>query len=136
MKNLPAWMAFAFLSLPGLAAAEPFDGSKPLLCATMQVRLCSADAECELQSASDNDIPRFLKVSVQNRKVTGTRPSGAAIDAAIDAVRHSKGTMFLQGSQEAFAWNMAIGEQEGSMTLTAVDADNGMVIFGACAKPE
>ena len=136
MKSFTTWTTLAFLSLPGLAAAGPFDGSTPLLCATMQVRLCSADAECELQGVSDNDIPRFLKVSVQNRKVTGTRPSGEAIDAPIDTVRHSKGTMFIQGGQEAFAWNMAIGEQDGSMTLTAVDADNGMVVFGACAKPE
>jgi len=136
MKHFPAWTTVALLSLPGLAAADPFDGSSPLLCATMQTRLCSADAECELQAASENDIPRFLKVSVQNRKVTGTRPSGATIDASIDAVRHSKGNMFLQGAQEAFAWTMAIGQQDGSMTLTAVNADNGMVIFGACTKPE
>jgi hypothetical protein len=136
MKHFPAWTTIAFLSLPGLAAAAPFDGSAPLLCATMQTHLCSADAECESQTASDNDIPRFLKVSVQNKKVTGTRPSGATIDASIDAVRHAKGTMYLQGGQEAFAWNMAIGEQDGSMTLTAVNAENGMVIFGACAKPD
>lgn len=136
MKHLPALTTIALLSLPGLAAADPFDGSTPFLCATMQTRLCPADAECEQQGVYENDIPRFLKISVQGRKVSGTRPSGAAVDAAIDSVRHSKGIMFLQGTQEAFAWSMAIGEQDGSMTLTAADADNGMVVFGACTKPE
>ncbi len=136
MKHLPAWITAALLSLPGLAAADPFDGSTPFLCATMQTRLCPADAECEQQGVYDNDIPRFLNISVQGKKLSGKRPSGAAVDAAIDSVRHSKGTMFLQGAQEAFAWSMAIDEQDGSMTLTVANTDNGMVVFGACTKPE
>ena len=136
MKRFSALTTIALLSLPGFAAAGPFDGSTPFLCATMQTRLCPADAECEQQGVYENDIPRFLKISVQAKKVSGTRPSGATVDATIDAVRHSKGTMFLQGAQEAFAWSMAIGEEDGSMTMTAVNADNGMVVFGACTKPE
>jgi hypothetical protein len=135
MKRNATYLALASLFFPQVASAASFDGSSPFICASFSEHLCSAEAECETQSRGDNDVPKFLKVSVQAKKVTGVRPSGEKIDANIENVRQSADTLFVQGAQEAFVWAMAIAKQDGDMTLTATNAGNGMVIFGACTLP-
>ena len=135
MKRPATYLALASIFFPQVASAASFDGSVPFICASFSEHLCSTDAQCEAQGRGDNDVPKFLKISVQGKKVTGTRPSGAKIDATIENVRQSPDTLFIQGSQDVFAWSMAIGKESGEMTLTAADAGNGMVIFGACTLP-
>lgn len=121
------------MALSGPALAAPFDGSKPLICAALELNYCGIGASCEKQTTDDLDAPRFLSISVPDKKITGTRPSGSPVDATIEAVHHSQQMMFLQGAQEAFAWNVTIGENDGKMVLTLSDNEDGVVIFGACA---
>lgn len=120
------------IGFAGAAWAAPFDGSQPLICAALEIYACAPGGACDPESANDVDIPRFLKISVKDKKITGTRPSGNAVDAAIELVRHSRGMMFLQGAQEAFSWTMTIGEPDGKMVIAVTDSDDGVVIFGAC----
>lgn len=135
MKRTATYLALASLFVPHVASAASFDGSSPFICAAFSEHLCSAEAECETQGRGDNDVPKFLKISVQAKKVTGVRPSGEKVDANIENVRQTADTLFVQGAQDAFAWAMAIAKQDGAMTLTAADSGNGMVIFGACTLP-
>jgi len=118
--------------LSGPVMAAPFDGSQPLICAAIEIQDCVPGAACEAQTIEDLDAPRFFRISVQDKKITGTRPSGNAVDASIESIRHSQNMMFLQGAQESFAWNVVIGEADGKMVLTIADNEDGIVIFGAC----
>jgi hypothetical protein len=133
MRNYTAYLCALALAYSGSALAAPFDGSKPLICATLEVNHCSAGESCEKQTIDVADAPRFISISVADKKITGTRPSGGTVEAAIESVHHSQDMMFLLGAQEAFAWNIAIGESDGKMTVTLSDNDDGIVIFGACA---
>lgn len=126
--SLSALAAF----LAGPAIATPFDGSQPLICAALEMYACGPGSPCEAETTDEIDAPRFLHVSVGDKKITGTRPSGGVVDAQIEVIRHSRDMMFLQGTQEAFAWNMTIGEPDGKMVLTLADNEDGVVIFGAC----
>ncbi len=119
------------LSSPVLAAPS-FDGSQPLICAAIELQICTTGAKCDAATVDDLDVPEFFRISVQDKKVTGTRPSGIEVDAKIELVRHSASMMLLQGMQEKFGWNIAIGEEDGKMALTISDKENGVVIFGAC----
>jgi len=85
-----------------------------------------------LQTVESLDAPYFLMVSVAAKKITGTRPSGSPVDAKIELVHRSQESLFLQGTQEAFDWTLAIAEGSGKMTLTLADSDHGAVAFGAC----
>jgi hypothetical protein len=133
-RRLRAGLSAVTLCLSTPALAAPFDVSKPFLCAAMELQACIPGGSCDPQDADDMDAPRFLNVSVADKKITGTRPSGADVDAPIEVIRHSHDLMFLQGSQETFSWTMTIGEKDGKMVLTMADNEDGIVVFGACTN--
>ncbi len=51
--------AGALMATPMLAAAEDFDSSKPLLCASVEVMQCAPGNGCEQVSADAIDAPSF-----------------------------------------------------------------------------
>ena len=132
MPQLTASVAALAVCLTGPAIAAPFDGSQALICAPVEVHACTPASSCKSQTADDIDAPRFMNVSVADKEITGTRPSGGAFDAPIEMVRYSVETMYLQGSQQAFSWTMTIGRFSGKMVLTLADNEDGIVVFGAC----
>lgn len=120
------------IGLSSPVMADTFDGSHALICATLALHSCDLDGKCEDETVESIDAPQFLTVSVQDKKVTGTRPSGAQIDAKIVLVNHSSNIMFLQGFEGAFAWSMAIEETSGQMSGTISNNEDAYIIFGAC----
>jgi hypothetical protein len=133
MKRLSLATA-ALLALPLAPAgfAAGLDGSKPLICAPVQIKQCETNLNCESETTDTVDIPHFLMISVPDKTVTGTRPSGAAVNAKIDQVQHVDQQMYLQGVQKKFGWSAVIDEAKGDMTLLIHDQGSGYVIFGAC----
>jgi hypothetical protein len=128
------FLAAAALALPlspgGFAAT--LDGSQPIICATFEMLECEPGLRCEQQTADNLDAPQFLQISVQDKTIAGTRPSGASINAKIEIVRHTEGQMFLQGIDKTRGWSMAINEAKGNMSLAIHDDASSYVIFGAC----
>ena len=128
------FLAAAALALPlspgGFAAT--LDGSQPIICATFEMLECEPGLRCEQQTADNLDAPQFLQISVQDKTIAGTRPSGASINAKIEFVRHTEGQMFLQGIDKTRGWSMAINEAKGNMSLAIHDDASSYVIFGAC----
>jgi hypothetical protein len=118
------------LSPAGLAAT--FDGSQPIICATLELLECEPGLRCEEETVDNLDAPRFLQISVQDKTIAGTRPSGASINAKMELIRHAEGQMFLQGVEKTRGWSMAINEEKGNMTLAIHDDASSYVIFGAC----
>jgi hypothetical protein len=120
------------LSLSPGGFAATFDGSQPIICATFEMLECEPGLRCEQQTADNLDAPQFLQISVQDKTIAGTRPSGASINAKIEIVRHTEGQMFLQGIDKTRGWSMAINEAKGNMSLAIHDDASSYVIFGAC----
>ena len=120
------------LSLSPDGFAATFDGSQPIICATFEMLECEPGLRCEQETADNLDAPQFLQVSVQDKTIAGTRPSGASINAKIEIVRHTEGQMFLQGIDKTRGWSMAINEAKGNMSLAIHDDASSYVIFGAC----
>ena len=133
-RRLRAGLSAATICLTIPAFAASFDASRPFLCAAMEIQACIPGGSCDVQTADDMDAPRFLNVSLADKKITATRPSGADVNAPIEVVRHANDLMFLQGSQEMFSWTMTIGEKDGKMVLTLADNEDGIVVFGACTN--
>jgi hypothetical protein len=117
------------LSTPAMAA---FDGSEPLICATLEVHACEVEGACWEEHVESVDAPQFLRVSVQEKKVSGIRPSGAKVDANIDLINHASKRMFLQGVAGDRSWSVVIDETSGHMSGTVSDDQDAYIIFGAC----
>jgi hypothetical protein len=124
------------------AVAGDFDGSKPLLCAVIDVVECGSGGKCQQVTAEDVGIPRFLKVNFKEKKITATQTSGSKKSTPIKNSEHIDGKLILQGAEDGIegvrdgvGWSLAIAEESGKMVLTASGDEVGFVVFGACTLP-
>src|SRR5437899_1996496 len=114
------------------AMAGPYDGSQALICAPVEILECERTIHCEAQTAENVDLPPFIRISVTDKTVTGTRPSGEPVNATINTAQLNDQQLFLQGVQKRFGWSAAIDQAKGHLTMTIHDQSSGFVIFGAC----
>src|SRR4051812_5388195 len=122
--------AAALVLSPACAAlAAPFDGSQALICAAIEILECERAMQCEAQTAEIVDLPAFFHISIQDKTVTGTRPSGEAVNAKIDQTQLSEQQLFIQGVQKKYGWSAAIDQAKGHLTMTIHDQATGFVIF-------
>jgi len=140
MKKLGI-IAFGFcvsiLAVP--AGAADFDGSKPLLCASVDVVECDAGKECFMATAAGINAPQFYRVNFKEKKIIGILQGKEGPPSLIERMESVDGKLILQGAEDALegikdgvGWSLAISEETGRMVLTASGDDVGFVIFGAC----
>jgi hypothetical protein len=120
---------------PFSIGAADFDGSKSLLCATIETFECGFGIECQWGTAQSVNLPQFLKIDFKEKKISGTRESGEVLTTKIENMERGDGKLVLQGTENNKGWNMLINEATGKMTITASDDQVGFVVFGACTTP-
>jgi len=133
-------LVICMFSLP--AVAGDFDGSKPMLCAVMDIVECGPDGNCQKVTVEDVSIPQFLKINSKEKKITATQTSGSKRSTTIKNIEHVDGKLILQGAEDGIegvrdgvGWSLAIAEDTGKMVLTASGDEVGFVVFGACTLP-
>lgn len=127
----------AALALISISAAPPLsaaalDGKEPFICATLEIFSCDAGFDCERQTAVSVDAPQFLRISLGDKNIVATRPSGEAVNAPIELARQTDQQLYLQGVVNKLGWSINVSTVSGRMTLVAADDVSGYVIFGAC----
>lgn len=133
-----AWVV-SFAITPTALAADSFDGSEPLLCALLDINECAAGNGCEEVMAESINAPRFLRVNVKDKQITGKRASGSENTAAIEFMERLDGKLILQGAddgvegvRDGLGWTLTIAEDTGKLVLTASGDDVAFIAFGAC----
>jgi len=121
----------ALAGTPGLAAAGPYDGSRPFLCAVTAILECAASGQCEPHIADDAAAPAIIKFDVAGQTVT----TGAARKSPLKSVTRVDGQLILQGSENGRGWSATIDEETGRMAVAIVDNDYTFSLFGACTIP-
>jgi len=136
-KTILTFIVITFFLIPLQAGAAGFDGSAPLLCSLTRAFECYEDQGCKPVSVQDMNLPRFLKIDVPQKKVTGVKEGGRTTE--IMNVREIDGKLILQGAEETIenvrdglGWTVAIMEDSGNMILTGSGDDVGFSVFGAC----
>ena len=101
------------ITIPALAG--DFDGSKPLLCAVIDIVECGSGGKCQQLTAEDVGIPRFLKVNFKKKTITATQASGNKKSTTIKNSEHIDGKLILQGAEDGIegvrdgvGWSIAI----------------------------
>lgn len=136
----PVILTFLIICMvsPAVMAGD-FDGSKPLLCAVIEVIECSPGGGCQKVKAQDIDIPRFLRINFEKKTISGRLASGEVRATMIEHMEHVDGKLILQGAEDrrqdvrdGLGWSMGISEETGDVVLTASGDQVGFVVFGAC----
>ena len=132
-------VAAVIMVFPLLAGAGDFDGSKPLLCASVDVMECAPGNGCNTVSADAIDAPQFFRLDLANKQLTGKHSSGSENTSAIKRSETIEGKLIIQGAEQGregvrdgLGWTMSIAQDSGKMVLTASGDAAAFVIFGAC----
>jgi hypothetical protein len=123
-------MVLAAAGAAGPAAAAPFDGSAPMLCAAMTVMDCDPKGECSRRMPEEVNLPAFVRVDVPGRTLAS--PDGSRT-AEVKSVTRLDGSLILQGAQNGRGWTVAIVEESGKMSAGVADGEDAFAIYGACA---
>lgn len=133
MKIIRTLAAAAVILVPaGAAGIEGIDGKHPLICASVDTLSCAPGAACLEGTAEEFNVPQFFRINFTERTVSATRPDGEERSSEIAGVKQLVDELILQGTQGDLGWSMAIGEDSGKMSLSAVGEQVGFVVFGAC----
>ncbi len=127
MKLTLACTALLALSLAAGAQAADFDGSKKLICSTVQGMDCAADTGCSKGIAADMGAPTFLRVDVAGKRIAGTK-----VTTDILTIEKSDTQILLGGNELGFGWTMAIDSESGEMVTTMTSRASVFMMFGNC----
>ena len=129
-----AVFALSLTIASGAASAEDFDGSKPLVCASIHATECGAEAqECRSGAPWMINFPVFTQIDFKGKKISTTRQHETPRVSEIEQVdTMSNGHLTIQGKDGDFVWSMMIAEDSGAMTLSVAGEHVGFVVFGAC----
>jgi hypothetical protein len=114
------------------AAAQDFDGSDPLICATVETYDCQPGGECIKGLAADVNAPQFIRLDFATGVAMTVDADGEERLAHFRTPDNESGRLILQGVQNGLGWSMSIVKETGGMSLTVSGEELAMVIFGAC----
>ncbi len=104
-----------------------FDGSKPLICAPVEVNECAAGDACQRTTPREAGAPTFIRIDFQRKAVIGPKRT-----AAIQLMETSETQLLLMGVELGFGWTLALDQESGDMAATLADREGVFVFFGSC----
>ena len=134
--SIALYAALLSCGMANQATAADFDGRQPLVCAAVQSFECETDAECEAAKLEDINVPRFLRLSFNEKVIRSKRPNGDVRTTPIEFQRDTGDRLILHGTEQGeegiFGWDMVIAQADGRMTLAIAGNALAVVVFGAC----
>ena len=125
-------LAGLMIASASLFAAD-FDGSKPILCASLDVLECVDGRDCQVVAADDVDAPQFISISLKHNKVQLDR-SGQLLHAQLRNRENLNNRLLLQGigAETGLGWTFSVDQDSGKFVLSASGDEAAFIIFGAC----
>lgn len=127
-------MLAALVAATGATAsrADDLTGQQRFLCTASQVTLCYTDGDCDKGSPWDFDVPQFIEVDLQAKRLSTTKASGQSRTTPIVNMQRDAGQVVLQGYENKRAFSFLIDEKTGWMTVAVARRDVAVTVFGAC----
>jgi len=113
--------------------AADFDGSEPMLCASLDVLECVDGRDCDMVAAEDVDAPQFITVNLKNDELSLNR-AGRPQSAELRNRESLNGRLVLQGvgTETGLGWTFSVDEETGRFVISASGDEVAFIIFGAC----
>ncbi len=133
MRIICGFVLAVMLALPGQAVwADDLSDSNRFLCAPVQATVCFEDGECVVDLPSNLNIPEFVEVDLEAKRLATTVASGENRSTPIAHVGREDGNIFLQGFEMGRAFSWVINEQTGQVTVAVAFEGTSVAVFGAC----
>ena len=124
-------IATLFMTVASIAAAEDsFDGTKTLLCASIEAMDCTPGEQCEKGTPEEIGAPQFLRIDFAKKEIIGPKRT-----TVIQRMEKGDEQLTLQGSEVGMGWTLALDRITGKMTVTLAGGEQAFVIFGVCTVP-
>ncbi|EEA04683.1 hypothetical protein BH160DRAFT_0215 [Burkholderia sp. H160] len=127
MKASQVCLAILLSTVALQAGAADFDGSKRLICATIDAHACDPGIACTRSLPADVGAPRFLTLDFDKRVVVGPAHTTPMV-----SVTKSPDQVLILGTEMGFGWTLVVDSADGEMTLTIANRDDAFVLFGNC----
>lgn len=108
-------------------AGSAVDGTRPLLCASIEALDCDPGEGCERGIPEAMGAPDFLRIDFSKNEV-----SGPVRTTRIRSVEKDDDQIVLQGFEIGLGWSLAIDRATGKARIAFAGKDSTFVIFGAC----
>ena len=112
--------------------ADDVTGSSRLLCSAAQATRCFADGECNTGPPWKWDIPMFIEIDLDGRKLSTTAASGQNRSTPIKTIEREGGLIFLQGVEGGRAFSFVITEETGFLSAGVATEGMSVAAFGGC----
>lgn len=109
------------------AHAADFDGTKPLLCASVTAVDCVPDGDCTSGTPSEIGAPPFMRLDFDKKAVVGQKRT-----SPIQTIDTGEGQVVLRGSELGYAWVISVDQMDGRMVATLTNVNGVFAVFGAC----
>jgi len=109
--------------------ASDFDGSKPLICATVEARDCVLTRRCYAGEAWEVGAPAFMRIDFAKKTITGTERT-----TAIAAMEKSENQLLMQGVELGLGWTLAINQASGYFSGSMTNMEGTFLLFGSCTQ--
>ncbi len=134
-----AGVALLLLMFPMATLAGDFDGSKPVICATIRVLECTLEGGCQEVTAESVAVPQFMTVDLGQKIITAVGQRDGDRKSVIQRIENMDGRLILQGSDEGIrdlrdsvAWSAMLSKETGRFVVTASGDEVAFIVYGAC----
>jgi hypothetical protein len=127
-------MAFVvLLAVPGATVwADDLTGASRFLCAAVQATACLDEGDCEVDLPWNLNVPEFIEVDLDAKRLSTTKASGENRATAIDHLSRQDGLIVLQGLEMGRAFSLVITESTGRLAAAIAAEGRAVAVFGAC----
>ena len=128
MRFISSLLLFGlFMAVSPAFAEDVFDGTKPLLCSSIEALDCDPGVTCERGIPEIMGAPQFLRIDFAKKEIAGPKRT-----TAIRMMEKDDDQIILQGYEIGLGWTLAIDRATGNMRITFAGSDASFIIFGAC----
>jgi hypothetical protein len=120
-------LAAAFCVGAAPAVSADFDGSKALICSSIEAHDCELGVTCLRKVAEDLNVPQFIRLDFAKKTL-----SARGRTSQMQNYQRSGGMLILQGVENDRAFSVTINEQSGKLVGAIAADEEGYMIFGAC----
>lgn len=127
MKILLYSIMISLLFVSYQAWAGDYDGTKPLLCASIEAISCEPGTPCEKDLPEAIGVPQFMRVDFSKKEMIGPKRT-----TPIRLMEKTDEQLTLQGVELGMGWTFVLDRATGKIAVTLIGRGTAYVVFGAC----